>query len=99
MLLAVTSKARRFLSELLEDVIDEAVHDSHSLAGDSDVRMNLLKNLEDVDLVGLNALLASLLLLVGGGSILWDLLLGFGGWCLLCGLLFRWLLLSLGRHG
>uniref|UniRef100_A0A803RBR8 Uncharacterized protein n=1 Tax=Cannabis sativa TaxID=3483 RepID=A0A803RBR8_CANSA len=66
--------------------------------------MNLFQNFEDVDLVSLDALLCSLLLLVGSGSVLWQLLLGT--WLLLCrsllGLLRRfllsWLLLCLRRH-
>ncbi|RHN81370.1 hypothetical protein MtrunA17_Chr1g0198261 [Medicago truncatula] len=62
--------------------------------------MNLLENLEDVDLVGFNALLVSLLLLVGGGCFLWDLLFGFGFlcWRLLCWLLLGGFLLSLWCH-
>uniref|UniRef100_A0A803RBR7 Uncharacterized protein n=1 Tax=Cannabis sativa TaxID=3483 RepID=A0A803RBR7_CANSA len=66
--------------------------------------MNLFQNFKDVDLVSLHALLRSLLLLVGSGSVLWQLLLGT--WLLLCrsllGLLHRfllsWLLLCLWRH-
>ncbi|KAH9624374.1 hypothetical protein KSS87_011886, partial [Heliosperma pusillum] len=63
-LLVVPCKLRRFLSKLLEDVVDKAVHNAHRLARDSDIGMNLLENLKDVDLVGFNALLVSLLLLV-----------------------------------
>ena len=59
---------RDLLGQLLEAVIDEAVHYPHGLAGDPDVRVNLLQHLEDVDLVGLNALLRALLLLVTDGS-------------------------------
>nr|GMC53964.1 hypothetical protein CR513_50743 [Ipomoea batatas] len=50
-LLVVPSQTRGLLGELLEDVVDEAVHDAHGLAGDTDVRMDLLQHLEDVDLV------------------------------------------------
>ncbi|KAL4566540.1 hypothetical protein LXL04_030656 [Taraxacum kok-saghyz] len=57
-----TSETRRLLSELLEDVADKTVHDPHGFTGDTDVRMNLLQNLEEVDLVSLDALLALLLL-------------------------------------
>nr|GMD32184.1 probable small nuclear ribonucleoprotein F [Ipomoea batatas] len=49
-LLVVTGQARRLLGELLKDIVDEAVHDAHGLAGDPDIRMDLLKHLEDVDL-------------------------------------------------
>jgi len=101
-LLIVSSESRRFLSELLEDIIDEAVHDAHGLAGDSNVRVNLLEDLEDVDLVGLNALLHLLLLLVAGAGLLRELFAGL--WLLLRRslLLYRLflggLLLCLGRH-
>ena len=100
-LLVVAREPGRFLSELLEDVVDEAVHDPHGFAGDPDVRVHLLQHLEYVDLVRLHALLVSLLLLLlARGGFLWDLLLGF---CflrrsLLRGLLLRRFLLSLG-HG
>ena len=91
------------MSKLLKDVVDKAVHDSHSLARDTDVRVNLLENLEDVDLVSFYILLRSLLLLVaGGGTLLGELLSGL--WFLLRRCLFggrgllhrRWLLLSGG---
>ncbi|KAF7823575.1 hypothetical protein G2W53_021719 [Senna tora] len=109
-LLVVASEPRRLLSELLEDVVDEAVHDPHGLAGDSNVRMDLLEDLEDVDLVGLDALLASLLLLVAGRrcAFLRELLpglrlllrrrclLGHRGLLLLRRFLLRGLLLGLG---
>ncbi|KVI07483.1 hypothetical protein Ccrd_014179 [Cynara cardunculus var. scolymus] len=49
-LLIVPSKPRGLLSQLLEDIVDKRVHNPHSLARDSNVRMNLLQNLEDVDL-------------------------------------------------
>nr|GMC50091.1 hypothetical protein Iba_chr01bCG13780 [Ipomoea batatas] len=54
-LLVVPSQTRSLLGELLEDVVDEAVHDAHGLAGDTDVGMNLLQHLEDVDLVAFSA--------------------------------------------
>lgn len=99
-LLVVASETRRFLSELLEDIVDEAVHDSHGLARDSDVRMNLLQDLEQVKFVRLDSLLRLLLLLqiARGRGILPNLLLRAGlllgdGRGFLGGLL-----LSLGRH-
>ncbi|KAA8545174.1 hypothetical protein F0562_019937 [Nyssa sinensis] len=75
-LLVVPRELGGLLSELLEDVIDEAVHDPHSLAEDPDVRVDLFQHLEDIDLIGLDALLDPLLLLVvgGGSSFLWQLL-------------------------
>ncbi|KAL6139161.1 hypothetical protein ACLB2K_064438 [Fragaria x ananassa] len=107
-LLVVPGEPGRLLSKLLEDVVDEAVHDAHGLAGDPNVRVDLLEDLEDVDLVSLHALLVSLLLLVSGGcsGLLGELLPGLG--LLLCrgflrhGLLSRLLLggllLGFGRH-
>ncbi|KAF4376799.1 hypothetical protein F8388_025670 [Cannabis sativa] len=103
-LLVVASELGGFLSEFLEYIVDETVHDSHSFAGDSDIWMNLFQNFEDVDLVSLHTLLRSLFLLIGSGSVLWQLLLGT--WLLLCrsllGLLHRfllsWLFLGLWRH-
>jgi len=96
----VASESRRFLSELLKDVIDEAVHDPHGLAGDPNVRVNLLEDLENVDFVGLNTLCLSLLLLVSGGSILRNLLLSlrFLSRSLLCRFFLCGFLLTLG-HG
>nr|GMD70524.1 hypothetical protein CR513_50743 [Ipomoea batatas] len=49
-LLVVAGQSRCLLGELLEDIVDEAVHDAHGLARDPDIRMDLLQNLEDVDL-------------------------------------------------
>ena len=64
-------------SDTLEDVSDERVHDGHSAAGDTGIRVNLLENLVDVGRVGLNALLAAL----GFGllGLLWLLGRGLGG--------------------
>ena len=56
-LLVVASQSGSLLSELLEDIVDEAVHDPHGLARDTDVWVNLLQDLEDVDLVSLHTLL------------------------------------------
>ena len=80
-LLVVPGELGGLPGDLLEDVVDEGVHDAHGLGGDSGVGVNLLENLVDVDLVGLDL---GLLLLASGGSLLHRLL---GG--LLVGLL-RW---------
>ena len=45
----VVSQAAGFSSDSLEDVVDKAVHDGHSLGGDSGVRVDLLQHLVDVD--------------------------------------------------
>ncbi|KAL2899063.1 tRNA modification GTPase MnmE [Bienertia sinuspersici] len=109
-LLVVTSKPRRFLSKLLKDIIDKTVHDTHSLAGNTDVRVNLLENFEDVDLVSFDAFLGSLLLLIASSSTcflrklfagLWLLLrrrFFCGGLLLFDGLLLSWLLVCLWGH-
>ena len=52
--------------DLGEDVVDEGVHDGHSLLGHASVWVDLLENLVDVDSEGLGALLAAL----GGGCFL-----------------------------
>ena len=74
-LLVVASEPRRLAGELLEDVVDEAVHDSHGLAGNPNVGVDLLQHLEDVYLVGLDVALRPLLLLVDGAAFLRELLL------------------------
>jgi hypothetical protein len=113
-LLVVVGEAGGFLRELLEDVVDEGVHDGHGLGGDPDVRVHLLEHLEDVDLVGLDALLRPLLALLVAAAILArrlarrQPLLGLRllprrgllrRRIPLRGLLRRRLLLRLGRHG
>lgn len=60
-LLNVPRKTGGLLSELFEDVVDEAIHDTHGLAGDSNTGVDLLEHLKDVDLVCLQALLSPLL--------------------------------------
>lgn len=83
--LVVVSKTRCFGGDSLEDVVDEAVHDAHGLAGNSSVRVHLLEDFVDVDCVTL--LPPALLLLISLG----DVLLGLSG--LLGGFSTR-----LGRH-
>jgi hypothetical protein len=111
-LLVVARKLGSLAGELLEDVVDEGVHDGHGLGRDADVGVDLLQHLEDVDLVGLHRLLRLLLTLLVAAFFAGRLgrreaLLGLG---LLprrglrgSGLLLRWLLrsrllLRLGRH-
>jgi hypothetical protein len=59
-LLVVARELGGLTGQLLEDVVDEGVHDGHGLGGDADVRVHLLQHLEDVDLVRLHALLGLL---------------------------------------
>jgi len=76
-LLVVANQFGGFPSNALKDVLDEVVHDGHSLLGDSSVRVNLLEDFEDVGGVGVSAslllalllsFLVSLLGLTGGSS-------------------------------
>ena len=63
-LLVVPRQLGRLRRQLLEDVVDEGVHDGHGLGRDADVRVHLLQHLEDVDLVRLHRLLRLLLSLL-----------------------------------
>ena len=47
--LVVVCKAARLGSDALEDIVDKAVHDRHSLAAHSSVWVHLLEHLVDVD--------------------------------------------------
>ena len=69
-LLVVAGELGSLGGDLLEDVVDEGVHDGHGLGGDAGVGVDLLENLVDVDLVGLG------LGLLGLGAALGDGLLG-----------------------
>ena len=69
----VVGQAGSLGGDALEDVIDEGVHDRHSLGRDTSVGVNLLQHLVDVDAVALLPL--ALLLLVALG----DRLLGLAG--------------------
>ena len=55
--LVVVSQSRRFGSNSFEDVIDERVHDGHSLAANPGVRMDLLQDFEDIAGISLLSLL------------------------------------------
>merc|ERR1712178_536366 len=70
-LLVVAHEAGGLTGNLLEDVVDERVHDGHGLLGDASLGVDLLEDTVDVDgeslsaaLVGSGGLLDSL----GGGS-------------------------------
>ena len=73
-LLVVSGKLSGFSSNALEDIVDEGVHDAHSLLGDTGVGVDLLQDLVDVRRVTLGTLLATL----GAAS-------GLLGWCCLLG--------------
>ena len=76
--LVVVGKAGSFGSDTFEDVVDEGVHDAHSLGGYTSVGVDLFQDLVDVD--GIRFLAPAVLLL----AILGDSLGGFS--CLLGGL-------------
>ena len=82
----VLHEPRRFRCDLLEEIVDERVHDAHGLGGDTSVGVDLLEDLVDVDGVGLLPLVL-LLLLVALGD-------GLGGLAGLLGSFSR----DLGRH-
>ena len=62
--LVVVSKSGSLSGDSFEDIVHEAVHDAHGLAGHSGVGVHLLQDFVDVDGVGLPP--PPLLLLVGG---------------------------------
>ncbi len=64
-LLVVAAQAAGLRSDLLEDIIDEGVHDSHGFAGDAGVGVHLLQHLEDVGGIALSAGLFALLAILG----------------------------------
>ena len=49
-LLVVEGKTSCLSGHLVEDVVDEGVHDSHGLGADSSVGVDLLEHLIDIDL-------------------------------------------------
>ena len=56
-LLVISDKLGSLVGDLLEDVIDEGVHDGHGSLGDTGLGMNLLEDSVDVDGEGFNSLL------------------------------------------
>ena len=48
----VVSQTGSLSSDSLEDIVDEGVHDGHSLGADSSVRVDLFQDFVDVDGVG-----------------------------------------------
>ena len=55
-LLVVADEAGRLGGDLLEDVVDEGVHDAHGLLGDAGLGVHLLEDTVDVDREGLGSL-------------------------------------------
>ena len=62
MLFVISDESGGLIGDLLEDVVDERVHDGHGSLGDSSLGVNLLEDSVDVDGEGLGSL----------GSSLWD---------------------------
>ena len=63
LLLVVSDKLDGLLGDSVKDVVDERVHDTHGLLGDTSVGVDLLEDLEDVDSEVLSSLAASVGLL------------------------------------
>jgi len=59
-LLVVSGELSGFSGDTFEDIVNEGVHDRHSLLTDTSIGVNLLQYLIDVRRVRLDALLASL---------------------------------------
>ena len=80
-LLVISDKFGRLRGNLLEDVVDEGVHDGHGFLGDSSLWVNLLEDSVDVDGEGLGSLLGSLywsgFLSLGGFSFSWHFNINF----------------------
>ena len=80
-LLVVSDELGRLRGNLLEDVVDEGVHDGHGFLGDSSLWVNLLEDSVDVDGEGLGSLLGSLddllFLSLGGFSLSWHFNINF----------------------
>ena len=71
MSLVVSDELGGLGGDLLEDIVDEGVHDAHGLLGDAGLGVHLLEDAVDVDGEGFDSLL------LGGG--LGDVLLGGTG--------------------
>ena len=56
MLLVVANKAGALSGDLLEDIVDERVHDAHGSLGDSSLWVHLLEDSVDVDGEGFGSL-------------------------------------------
>ena len=59
----VSDESGGLLSDLLEDVVDEGVHDGHGSLGETSLRVDLLENSVDVDSKGFGSVSS-----LGGGT-------------------------------
>ena len=71
-LLVVGGKLSGFGGDTFKDIVDEGVHDRHTLLGDTGIGVDLLQNLVNVGRVAFGSLLG----LLDGGSGLLGCLLG-----------------------
>ena len=80
-LLVVSGKLSSLSGNAFEDIVDEGVHDGHTLLGDTSVGVDLLQDLVDVRGVTLHSLLGlgRTTSLLGGGSLLGALAGSLGG--------------------
>ena len=51
--LVESNELGRFEGDSLEGIVNEGVHDVHGLLGDTNIRVDLLQDLEDIDSEGL----------------------------------------------
>ena len=72
-LLVISRQLRGFHRDLLEDVVNERVHDRHRLRGDPGIRMHLLQDFVDVDLIRLDFFLRLLRGAAFDGLLCWFL--------------------------
>lgn len=77
----VSNKSGGLVGDLLEDVVDEGVHDGHGSLGDTGLWVNLLQDSVDVDGEGLGSLSSSSWGL-GSSSLSWGVSSGFSGHCI-----------------
>jgi hypothetical protein len=78
-LLVVADELGRLKGDLLEDVIDERVHNVHRSLGDADLGVDLLQHTVDVDGEGLNSAAVSRLGSLGSSTCFLGGLLSSGG--------------------
>ena len=71
--LIISDELSGLSGNLLENVVDERVHDGHGFLGDSGFWVDLLEDSVDIDGEGLGSLLGSL---DWSGGLLWGVLLG-----------------------
>ena len=63
--LVVVGQAGSFSSDTFKDIVDKGVHDAHGLGGDTGIGVDLFQDLVDIDGIGLLALMAFLLSVLG----------------------------------